>query len=547
MAMKIALAQINTTIGDFDGNTFKVFQSIDQARQKGCDLVIFPELTLSGYPPTDYMDKEDFVRTTLEKLDQVVEAKHNIGVIVGFVGFSRVKEGKPFYNGAALIKEGKIITRIYKTLLPSYDVFDENRYFQPGKSNEAISFLGKRVGITICEDIWNDKDFFPERLYPNDPVESLTKQDIDILINISGSPFYLGKRSLRIKILSNIACKYQVPVAYVNLVGGNDSLLFDGGSMVLDSQGKIRAFAREFEEDLITFDLNSSSGDFHSVIDNDEELVLKSLCVGTRDYVSKCGFKRVVLGMSGGIDSSLTACIAAEAVGKENVLGVAMPSPYSSPESVQDAEILAQRLGINFHIIPISNIFEVYRGELKQIFADYEEDITEENLQARIRGNILMALSNKFNALLLATGNKSEMAVGYCTLYGDMCGALAVISDIPKTMVYRLAYYFNRDQETIPVRVLTKLPSAELKPNQTDQDTLPPYEVLDDILTEYVENNRAIDNIVKKGHERKVVLDVVRRIHLNEYKRKQAPPGLKVTTKAFGPGRRYPIAHRINF
>ncbi len=545
--MKIALAQINTTIGDFEGNTSKIFQFIDQARQKRCDLVVFPELTIPGYPPNDYISKEDFIQTTLKKLEQIAHATKDIGVILGFIEPNRTQVGKPFYNGAALIKGGKVISRIYKTLLPSYDVFDENRYFQPGEANQVCHFLGMRLGITICEDIWNDKDFSEERLHPDNPVEMLIKQGIDLLINISGSPFYLGKRSIRINILSNIARKYRIPVAYVNLVGGNDTLMFDGGSMVIDSQGKIQAFAQEFGEDLITFDLENNHGEIRPFVEPEEELVLKGLCLGTRDYVIKCGFKSAVLGLSGGIDSSLTACIASQALGKENVLGVAMPSPYSSLESVEDAESLAHRLGISFHVIPISRIFDSYREELKPVFADYEEDVTEENLQARIRGNILMALSNKFNSLLLATGNKSEMAVGYCTLYGDMCGALAVISDIPKTMVYRLANYINRHEEVIPERILRKPPSAELRPNQTDQDTLPPYEVLDDILTEYVEKNRTISDIVNKGHDRNIVLEIVRRIHLNEYKRYQAPPGLKITTKAFGPGRRYPIAHRMNF
>lgn len=544
--MKIALAQLNTTIGDFDGNTSKIFNYIERARQKNCDLVIFSELAIPGYPPTDNIDKQDFVRTNLEKLHQVAKSADNIGVILGFIDVNQEQVGKNFFNGAALIARGKIVAKVYKRLLPSYDVFDENRYFEPGKSNQVYSFLGKRLGITICEDIWNDKDFFHERLYADDPVEVLVKQGLDILINISGSPFYLGKRAYRINILSNIARKYRIPVVYVNQVGGNDSLLFDGGSMAIDPQGAIRALAKEFEEDLVTFDVERNRGDIHPAIENEEELVFKGLWVGTRDYVSKCGFERVVLGLSGGIDSSLTACIAAEALGKENVLGVAMPSPYSSPESVEDAERLAHRLGINFRIIPVSQIFEVYLEELKPIFAGYPEDTTEENLQPRIRGNLLMALANKFNALVLSTGNKSEMAVGYCTLYGDMCGALAVISDIPKTMVYRLAHYLNRDKELIPTRVLTKPPSAELKPNQTDQDTLPPYEVLDTILMEYIENNQTITDIVNQGYDQRVVRDTVRRIHLNEFKRKQAPPGLKVTTKAFGSGRRYPIAHRFN-
>jgi NAD+ synthase (glutamine-hydrolysing) len=544
--MKIGLAQINTTIGDFSGNTAKILRLSEEARQKGCDLAIFSELAIPGYPPTDYIDREDFVKTNLEKLDQVARAAQGLAVIVGFVDLNQGSGGKPFHNTAALVAEGKILFRAHKVLLPSYDVFDETRYFQPGVGSQVCRYRGTRIGITVCEDAWNDKDLFHERLYPHDPVEVMAAQGVDLLVNISGSPFFLGKQTLRREIFSNIARKYRVPVAYCNQVGGNDSLLFDGGSMVIDAQGQLRSLARDFEEDLIAFDPADNVGELHPSLGVDEALVLKALCVGTRDYVHKCGFRRAVIGLSGGIDSSLVACVAAEALGKENVWGIAMPSPYSSPESIEDARLLAQRLDIPLHIIPISNIFQSVLEELKPLFGDRPEDITEENLQARIRGNLLMAISNKFNSLLLTTGNKSEMAVGYCTLYGDMCGALAVISDVPKTMVYRLCHYLNQQKELIPERVLTKPPSAELKPNQTDQDSLPAYDVLDDILAEYVEQNRTVHDIVHKGHDRAVVLDVIRRIHLNEYKRKQAAPGLKVTTKAFGSGRRYPIAHRIN-
>jgi len=545
--MKIALAQINTTIGDFEGNTQKILSFINQARQKGSNLVIFPELAIPGYPPTDYIDKPDFISANRKKLEQITHsAPEDIGIILGYLEVNPETEGKPFYNGAAVINNGKLIGRIFKTLLPSYDVFDESRYFQPGRSNPVINFGGKRLGITICEDIWNDKDFFPERLYPTDPVETLARKGIDILINISGSPFYLGKKNLRFEIITNLAKKYQVPVLYVNQVGGNDSLIFDGSSMAVDGKGKLCSQAKEFEEDLVIFDLKTNQGEIHSASKSDEESVFKALCLGTRDYVYKCGFKKVVLGLSGGIDSSLTACVAVQALGAKNVLGVAMPSLYSSPASLEDAQILAQNLGINFLVIPITKIFQIYLDELKPHFAGYPEDTTEENLQARIRGNLLMALANKFNSLVLTTGNKSEMAVGYSTLYGDMCGALGVISDVPKTMVYKLARYVNQNKATIPERVFTRPPSAELKPNQTDQDTLPPYEILDDILTEYVEKNQSIAEIIKKGHDPNVVKEVIRRIHLNEYKRKQAPPGLKVTTKAFGIGRRYPIAHRFN-
>lgn len=544
--MKIALAQINTTIGDFSGNAAKIKAAIARGRDVSCDLVVFSEMVIPGYPPTDYIDKSDFMQRTLETLNDIAQAAPDIGVIVGYADPSNDESGKCLFNTAALLYDGNVHAKIHKTLLPSYDVFDENRYFQPGTSHEACSFRGKRLGITICEDAWNDKDFFANRLYPHDPVEALAQQGIDVLINISGSPFDVEKRSFRTDILKNIATKYSIPVVYVNQVGGNDSLLFDGASMVIDAQGTVQACAHEFEEDLVTYDCDKNTGDIRSPLE-EEALVYKGLVMGTRDYILKCGFDKALVGLSGGIDSSLTAAIAADALGSDSVWGIAMPSPYSSAASSEDAEQLAANLGIHFDTIPISGVFYRYQETLAPLFVGLEEDITEENLQARIRGNLLMALSNKFNALLLTTGNKSEMAVGYCTLYGDMCGALAVISDIPKMMVYRICRYLNQSKEVIPERVLTKPPSAELKPDQTDQDTLPPYDVLDQILLAYIEKNQSVSEIVEQGFEKDVVVDIVRKIHLNEYKRQQAPPGLKVTTKAFGTGRRYPSAHKMSY
>nr|MBP7323650.1 NAD+ synthase [Deltaproteobacteria bacterium] len=543
--MKIALGQINTTIGDFTGNIAKIRAAIVQAKRESCNLIVFPELTIPGYPPTDYVDKADFREKCMRALDDLARETAGIGVIVGYIEPAEHGSGGLPYNAAALLHEGAIKARAYKRLLPSYDVFDENRYFQPGTDNSVCFFQGMRLGITICEDIWNDKDFFAYCRYPSDPVANLATQQMDLLINLSGSPFFLGKRNLRVSMISSIARKHTVPVVYVNLVGGNDSLLFDGGSMAVDATGYIRAQAREFIEDLITFDMKTNEGNVHPFIEDEEALTYQALVIGTRDYIRKCGFTKAIIGLSGGIDSSLTACIAADALGNKQVWGVAMPSQYSAAASLEDAEKLARNLNINFQVIPITKLFQVYRQELAPVFSGLPEDLTEENLQARIRGTLLMALANKFNGLVLTTSNKSEVAVGYSTLYGDMAGGLAVIADIPKTMVYRLSRFLNQAQEVIPQRVITRPPSAELKPNQTDQDTLPPYDVLDALLIEYIENNRSVSDIIDRGYDRGVVMDTIRRIHTSEYKRKQAPPGLKVTSKAFGPGRRYPIAHKF--
>ncbi|MBN2467961.1 MAG: NAD+ synthase [Deltaproteobacteria bacterium] len=544
--MKIGLAQINTTIGDFDGNAAKIIQRIEQGGKEGCNLVVFPELALPGYPPADYLARRDSVSRALERLALIARVNHGIGVIIGFIDLVRSGKEAFFCSGAALVTEGHIAAKTYKIPLSSHDGCDEGRLFRPGSGYPAVQFLGKRLVIIMGDDLWNDTTSSPPHSWPKNLGDAVAPQNPNIIINIAGSSFYVGKKSVRREALSAIARKSKAPLIFVNQVGGNDSLLFDGGSMVIDSRGEIRACAQEFEEDFVTFDVETNIGDRHASNDEDEALIYKALCVGTQDYVHKCGFDRVVLGLSGGIDSVVTAGIAVEALGAKKVLGIAMPSPYSSPESLEDARTVAGRLGMEFSVVPISAVLSRFLEELNPLFAGYGEDATEENIQARIRGTILMALANKFNALLLSTGNKSEVAVGYCTLYGDMCGALAVIADIPKTMVYRLARLMNRNREIVPECVFTKAPSAELRPNQTDQDVLPPYEVLDDIIAEYMDRDAAIADIVAKGYDEKVVRDVVRRIHINEYKRRQAAPCLRVTTKRTGSGRRFPLADRSN-
>jgi len=540
--MRIALAQTNPTIGDFGRNMAKMKDVIDRTRSVNCDLVIFPELAVMGYPPKDFLEKPEFIERNLKIVEELISYSKEIGVVCGFVDRNTSSVGKPLYNSALLFYNSHILYKVHKRLLPCYDVFDETRYFEPGPPTSSIVYKGKHIGLTICEDIWNDKALFERRLYPADPVEELVKGETEILVNISASPYHIGKRNIRWEILKNIATKYKVLVIFVNQVGGNDDLLFDGNSLAINPDGRIVAMAKEFEEDVVVFDTETQRGEIRAVTRTDSESVLKALVMGTRDYVTKCGFKKVVVGLSGGVDSSLVAYVATEALGSENVLGVAMPSPYTSKESMEDALKLSKNLGISLETIPISNMFQAYLNELSSAFKGRAEDVTEENIQARIRGNILMALSNKFGYLVLSTGNKSEVATGYCTLYGDMSGGLTVISDVPKTMVYELARYVNREGEVIPQRVLEKPPSAELKPGQLDQDTLPPYEILDGILREYIEHSKSPSEIIREGYDPEVVREVIKRVERNEYKRKQAAPGLKVTTKAFGYGRRYPIA-----
>lgn len=547
--MKIAIAQINPVIGDFNHNASRIRHYADKAKAHSCDLVVFSELVISGYPPRDLLEKKDFIEAGLSCLSRLVDEIRGIGVICGFVDKNPVDEGKPLYNSAALFENGKILHRVNKRLLPTYDVFDESRYFEAGTECVPYKYKGEKIGITVCEDVWNDKDIFQKRIYHINPVDLMVKGGASLLVNISASPFHVGKKAFRWDLFGTIAGKYKVPLIFANQVGGNDSILFDGTSAAFDRQGKIKALARDFEEDIIFYDSDAQTGmtykdNIHPVSGQDVEPVLKALIMGTRDYVVKCGFSKVVLGLSGGIDSALTAFIAAKALGSENVLSVFMPSGYTSVDNFEDTEKLAGNLGIGFEVIPVDGVFKEFIRLLSPSFREGEPDITEQNIQARIRGTILMALSNRQGRLLLSTGNKSELAVGYCTLYGDMNGGLAVISDIPKTEVYGLARFINRGKEIIPARIIEKAPSAELKPDQTDQDDLPPYEILDSILKGYIEDLKGAEELVESGFDPKLVEDVISRVDRNEYKRHQAAPGLKVTTKAFGYGRRYPLAQR---
>jgi len=540
--MKIALCQINPIIGDFRNNSFLIKEAAEKARQSGCTLAVFPELSIMGYPPRDLLEKPAFVSANLKCLQELSSAVTGISLLCGYVDRNLEKTGNPLVNSAAFISDGRIQKASGKILLPSYDVFDETRYFEPARESLVFELDGKRIGVTICEDIWNVEDIEGVPKYSQDPVKTLCTKGIDILINISASPYTIEKPKQRMKVLRAASIKYNLPILYCNQVGGNDDLLFDGSSIVLDKDGRLILTAKEFETDIIIWDSEKA---YKETAVRDiplEESVLNGLIMGTRDYALKCGFKKVLLGLSGGIDSSLVAVIAQRALGPENVLGISLPSPFTSDMSKECASTLSNNLKIDFREIPISEIFESYKAALSPSFKGLKEDVTEENIQARIRGSILMALSNKFNALLLTTGNKSETATGYCTLYGDMSGGLAVISDVPKTLCYRLSRYINRDSEIIPEDVITRPPSAELRHDQKDQDTLPPYEVLDGIVEAVVEKNLSLEEIVKMGYDRNVVKDVLRRIVFNEYKRRQAAPGLKITSKAFGYGRRYPIA-----
>lgn len=544
MNLKIAIAQFNPIIGDVEGNTEKILSYISKVREENCDLIIFPELSIIGYPPRDLLFRTELIKKVDEILqEKILRASENIGIILG----APLYKDNKIYNSALLFYQGKLFGYQSKTLLPSYDVFDETRYFKPAEYRHPIVFKGMNLGITICEDIWNDKDYWNRRIYEKDPVEELISQGAEIIINISASPYYYGKIKLRGDMLSYIARKYKRPIIYVNQVGGNDELIFDGSSLVITEEGKISWEGKSFEEDLgvINFSNLYSVKEIDSIRE-DIESIYKALILGIRDYFSKLGFKRAVVGLSGGIDSSVVACLATFALGKENVLGVSMPSRYSSEGSIKDAEILARNLGIEFRIIPIEKIFKAYL-ETFNPNGNPLMDLAEENIQARIRGNILMFISNREDYLVLTTGNKSELAVGYCTLYGDMAGGLAVIGDIPKMMVYELARFINREREIIPQSVLIKSPSAELRPNQKDEDSLPPYPILDKILRAYIEDNLSIEEIIKLGFERKLVEEVIKRIDNSEYKRRQAPPTLKVTTKAFGMGRRMPIVWKRGF
>lgn len=557
--MKLALAQINPTVGDFPGNIRKIVDTTRAADDCGADLVIFPELAICGYFPADLLEKRSFLERTQDALHRVAEQAtegRRISVLCGCVTAAAEATGKRVMNSAALLRRGRIDFVQSKMLLPYYDVFDEQRYFAPAASQSVFELVGERLGITICEDAWNDKNFWPQRLYPLDPVESLMQQGATLILNISASPFSRGKRETRQKMLTALARRHRVPVVMVNQIGGNDSLIFDGSSIAIDAQGKCIGRAKSFHEDLVIVDTSAPKArpvdESSSAEDGEDAAIYQALVLGTRDYVRKCGFSKAIIGLSGGIDSALVACLAVEALGSENVLGVGMPSEYSSPGSIEDARQLACNLGIEWRLIPIQSMFRAHLEALRPLLKRSAEDVTEENLQSRIRGALLMAVSNNRSALVLTTGNKSEMATGYCTLYGDMVGALAVIADVYKTLVYRLASYANRERNVIPESTLTKPPSAELRPGQKDTDCLPPYDVLDPILEAYVEHYATAEMIVEGSSKTpsgpldlELVRSVVRMVEKSEYKRQQAAPVLKVTQKSFGSGRRFPIAVQI--
>ncbi|MDR0842095.1 MAG: NAD+ synthase [Acidobacteriota bacterium] len=557
--MKIALAQINTTVGDIVGNRDLILQTMARARGLGAELAVFPELSLTGYPPKDLLLLHGFVEANLRALEEIaarISEMDGMGAIVGFVDKNPKKDGRPFHNAAAFLSDGKIQAIVHKTLLPTYDVFDEDRYFGKGIHAPLVDFKGRKIGISICEDAWNSGEFWDRHLYDTDPIRSLVEKGANLLVNISASPFELGKPRFRFDMLRDHAVRHRVPLVYVNLVGGNDDLVFDGNSLAIGGDGGLLAQGGSCADDLVIVDFDTDS-DADSNTDSGagsnleyqtgEKLdnLFQALVLGVRDYARKCRFRSAVLGLSGGIDSAVVACIASAALGAENVTGVSMPSMYSAPESYADARALAENLGIRFEVIPIRPTYEAFTNALAPTFAGCEPDVTEENLQARIRGTLLMALSNKFGHLVLSTGNKSEMAAGYCTLYGDMVGGLAVISDVPKTLVYKLAAHINREREIIPHNTLVRPPSAELRPDQTDQDTLPDYDTLDGIVQACVEEQLGAGEIVARGYDKATVDKVLRMVFVNEYKRRQAAPGLKVTTRAFGSGRRMPIAMKM--
>ena len=543
--MKIAIAQVNATVGDFDGNSDKIAEAWRRADEAGAALIVLPELALCGYPPRDLLAKPAFLRRNREALDALAKRGGSAVAVVGFAAANETDSGRPARNAAAVLHNGQVTAVRHKTLLPTYDVFDEDRYFEPATNNTPVEIHGTKVGITICEDIWNDEVFLNDRRYDRRPAEKLAADGAELLLNLSASPWCLGKEHSRHVLLSQLSAKCGCPLVYCNLVGGNDELVFDGGSQFYNGHGVLGASGAMFAEDLLLIDTETIEPKLGDTSDDDEK-IFRALSLGVRDYLHKCGFASAVIGLSGGIDSAVTAAVAVDALGPENVRGVAMPSQYSSQGSLDDAEALAGALDIRHDVVPIEPVFESLKAQLGSLFEGLDDDTTEENMQARIRGNILMSMSNKFGSLLLTTGNKSELAVGYCTLYGDMCGGLAVISDLPKLRVYSLARWMNRDREIIPESTITKPPSAELRPDQLDQDSLPPYDVLDAILEAYIVDGSDSEAIVASGHDAATVERIIRLINLNEYKRRQAAPGIKVTSKAFGVGRRIPVAKRFS-
>jgi len=543
--LRLALLQINPTAGDLDGNSSLIVRAARSAQSLGADLAVTPELALMGYLPRDLLMSNGFVRRGCQVLARLAaELKDGPPLLVGVATPNPSDLGRPLFNSAVLLEGGEVGAAFHKTLLPTYDVFDEDRYFEPAPATQLLEWKGRRLGVSICEDVWNDRDFWQRRRYHHDPIEVLAQAGAEAIVNLSASPFQAGKQIFREQMLGHMAQKYRLPIAYVNQVGGNDDLIFDGRSCAFDAQGRLCARAKSYEQDVVVVDLAASAG---SIADADFEIeseIWNALVLGVRDYVSKTRFRQVLLGLSGGIDSALTAAIAAEAVGPENVLGVMMPSCYSSQGSVDDSIELARNLGIRTLTLPIADIMRTYDCVLEDAFHGFQPDVTEENIQSRIRGNLLMALSNKYGALLLTTGNKSEMSVGYCTLYGDMNGGLAVIADLPKMMVYRVSRWRNRRRPDIPADILTKAPSAELRPGQTDQDSLPPYDVLDQILELHIEQCQSADEIIAQGFDAETVRRVLRMVRIAEFKRKQAAPGLKVTSRAFGTGWRMPIVRQ---
>jgi len=545
--VRIALAQIDPTVGDFTGNLEKIVAASHRAAELGARLTVFSELAICGYPPADFLEKPSFLARCSSAVDELAEATRHLptAVLAGVALPTRREDGKPAFNAAVLLDRGTLLLEQHKCLLPFYDVFDEQRYFSPSGHQKAVELDGVRLAVTVCEDAWNDKNFWPRRLYSFDPVENLMREHPALHVNLSSSPFWHGKRALRREMLAAIARRDGIPVLMCNQVGGDDSLIFDGSSLALNARGELIAQAASFREDLVVVD-PFEAPPLPPPEEDDTEAAYRALVLGTRDYVHKCGFRKALVALSGGIDSALVVAVAAEALGPDNVIGVGMPSPYSSAGSIEDSRKLADKLGIRFEIIGISGLFEEFKDALAPLFAGTSPDITEENIQSRIRAVLLMALSNKFGALVLTTGNKSEMAVGYCTLYGDMVGALAVIGDLVKTRVYAVCNWLNREKEIIPAAILTKPPSAELRPGQMDTDSLPPYEVLDPIVEAYVERYETPEQIAREnGFSLELVQQVVRLVERSEYKRQQAAPVLKVTSKSFGMGRRFPIAVKV--